>query len=199
MEYISLGSNCSVTYQLNKLGLRKHAYPFDWGKVSLSQLIDVLSSDFIDFAESIEFKKKSDLYPLINSICEDNYPNSKSNSVVVSNKYGIIFAHELASKYQIEDFKSKIQMRIDRFKNLTSNPDKIKFVRIELNPLKSSWISQINQLTSLLDKIVCSYELILIINSTIQHNFAPNVKIHRFDKFSPDWKMEELDWVNIFV
>ena len=41
-EIISLGSNCSVTYQLNKLGLRMQAYPFDWVKISLNQLNNIL-------------------------------------------------------------------------------------------------------------------------------------------------------------
>lgn len=200
MEYISLGSNCSVTYQLNKLGLRTNGYPFDWAKVSLIQLINVLSNNFDDFSESIEFKKKSLSHKII------EYNNGESNdscSILVSNKYGIIFAHELASKYEIDEFKSKINMRIERFCDLSTNPIQIpipnRFIRIELNPIKSNWVSQIYQLVDLLDKIVLSYELILVINSSTQYKFPPNVKIFQFNNFSSDWKMDELDWENIFI
>ena len=42
MMYVSLGSNCSVTYWLNKLGLRKVAYPFDWSNITIKQLNRVL-------------------------------------------------------------------------------------------------------------------------------------------------------------
>ena len=60
MEYISLGSNCSITYQLGKLGLRNNSYPFDWTKISLTQLIKILENDF--------FKKSNTKDQLIKSI-----------------------------------------------------------------------------------------------------------------------------------
>ena len=46
IKYISLGSNCSVTYHLNKLGLRKKSYPFDWCRIHIHQIIDVLEHQF---------------------------------------------------------------------------------------------------------------------------------------------------------
>ena len=33
MDIVSLGGNCSVAYQLNKLQLRYNSYPFDWCKI----------------------------------------------------------------------------------------------------------------------------------------------------------------------
>jgi len=50
---------------------------------------------------------------------------TNTNSILVSNIYGIIFAHELASKYEIEEFKNKIITRIDRFRNVSLNVNKI--------------------------------------------------------------------------
>lgn len=202
MEYISLGSNCSVTYQLEKLGLRNRAYPFDWVKVSLTQLIKILENDFYDYANTIEFKKNSSLHPLISEY--KNNLELNTNSIIASNIYGIILAHELTSKYEIEELKNKIMSRIDRFKNLSLNVSKIKFVRIELNPLKFSWKNQIMHLISLLDKIIREYELVLIINKSVSTNdfinfFPLNIKIHQYENFSPDWKMDMLDWKSIFV
>ena len=37
--YISLGGNCSITYQLNKYKLRNFLSPFDWSKITINQLI----------------------------------------------------------------------------------------------------------------------------------------------------------------
>ena len=42
MLYISLGGNCSITYHLIENNLRKKAYPFDWSKISIKQLINIL-------------------------------------------------------------------------------------------------------------------------------------------------------------
>ncbi len=197
MELISLGSNCSVTSQLDKLGLRTKAYPFDWSKISLNQLINVLSNNFIDYAESIEFKKESNLHPIINYV-SNNIDNS--NSIIVKNNYGITFAHELGCKYEVEEFREKIKTRIERFRNLSKSQNKITFVRIELCPIKSNWSDQIYKLINLLNMIISpsQYELILIINSLIEFEFPSNIKIYKFYKFSSDWKMDDLDWNNIF-
>jgi hypothetical protein len=59
-EFISLGGNCAVTYQLRKLHLYNNSYPFDWCKLKIKNLIKVLKNDFKDF-ENIQFKKKNRL------------------------------------------------------------------------------------------------------------------------------------------
>ena len=56
---ISLGGNCSITYQLNKYNLRQEAYPFDWAKVSINQLITVLENGFKDYCQTIKIMKFS--------------------------------------------------------------------------------------------------------------------------------------------
>lgn len=222
-EYISLGSNCSMTYQLNKYGLRLRAYPFDWVKINLSQLNQILEKDFNDFVESIELKKISQKHEYFgNSKIEDideflnqshntndnsiidNYKidKEKSDSVILTNKYHIEFAHELADPNQIEYFKSRIESRIDRFRNIQSicKSKQICFIRIELNPIKSIWIENIQNLIRLLKKYINDFKLILIINSEsiCQEYFPDFVKIYKYKYYSPDWKMDDLDWNNIF-
>lgn len=212
MEWISLGSNCSITYQLNKHKLRTNAYPFDWVKISITQLIDVLTNDFDDFAESIEYKKTSPLHPILeppileplNWIEQPDEMDSQP-SLVLTNRYKLLFSHELTSKYELDEFRDKIKSRIDRFRNLQStNSVLIKFVRIELTPIKADWGEKIKLLMCMLDKIVTNYELILIINSQTSlfdsslFDFPSNTKIYTFGDFSPDWKMDALDWKNIF-
>ena len=56
MKLISLGGNCSITYQLIKLNLRSEAYPFDWTKISINQLINVLENNFDGYSETLEIK-----------------------------------------------------------------------------------------------------------------------------------------------
>jgi hypothetical protein len=195
MEYISLGSNCSITYQLNKFGLRTHAYPFDWSKISLCRLIDVLVNNFIDFSESIEFKKISSNHPLLDS----NEQNYNESSLIVYNKYNIVFAHELSLKYDLEEFRSKMKIRIERFLNMMSNPNKIKFIRIEQNKIKSNFYANIIKLYELLNKITLNFDLIIIICSQDEFIFPSNIHIVRFESFDSDWKMDNsVCWKQIF-
>ena len=58
-QIISLGSNCSVTYQLNKYNLRQQSFPFDWSKITIKQLNKVLESKFKDY-ENVFIKKFSE-------------------------------------------------------------------------------------------------------------------------------------------
>ena len=51
MVLVSLGSNCAVAYQLDRINLRNESYPFDWSKVKLDGLINVLESNFIDYSK----------------------------------------------------------------------------------------------------------------------------------------------------
>ena len=51
MIFISLGSNCSVTYQMIKYNIRTYAYPFDWCALTINQLIKILENDFLNYYE----------------------------------------------------------------------------------------------------------------------------------------------------
>lgn len=86
--YISLGSDCSVSYQLRKLHLQTHNYfpisspttiplyyniingtmPFDWMKITnLDKLCAILDNDFANFADFSKYEVKE-----VNEVKEDN-------------------------------------------------------------------------------------------------------------------------------
>ena len=75
--YISLGSNCSVSYQLQKRKLKIKSFPFDWSKISITQLLSVLENNFDDYVESLSIKKLSFEHCCSNT----NY------SLILKNKY----------------------------------------------------------------------------------------------------------------
>lgn len=195
MEYISLGSNCSITYQLSKLGLRKCAYPFDWTKITLNQLISILTEDFDGYSKSLKFVSISNIHPI--KLEPGKNDLISSSSFILTNKYKIKFAHELEEKYQLDEFKNRLEQRIKRFRELVDKD--VCFVRIELSQLNQSWYSNIIKLHNLLYKYSSTFKLILIICSQSEFQFPPNIKIYRFDNFSPDWKMDMLDWKSIFI
>lgn len=184
MTYISLAGNCSVAFHLNKLGVNKIRYPFDWCSVNINQLLQVLSNDFNSYSK-LTFKKKSENHP----------SNKSSSSLILTNKYGIKFAHEIIEKYQINLFEKKLDNRIKRFNSLI-NPT---FVRLEYqNKSDKYFLQKYLQLIELLNNKFGDYKLILIIKNKIKIN-SPKIEIKNFNNFSSDWKYPNVDWKNIFL
>jgi hypothetical protein len=156
-SFVSLGGNCAVTYNLNKLGLRNKAFAFDWSKNKLFNIIDVYKSKFKDFSE-VNIVKYSDMH----------------NSYLVKNKY-MTFAHEVVSNDNINKFKEQLERRIKRTKRI-ENP---VFVRIETFSYKNVkmyrkyWLD----LIKLLDKKYDDYhevktELSSLLNNEIYQYLA---------------------------
>lgn len=117
--YISLGSDCSVAYQLQKQGLRDAAYPFDWLRIPhLKFLNTLIDNDFNDLFVNLETTDISNNFPLLN----DDWHEEKGISIkVINRKYGIHFVHDFTSinslnLYKPESVFEKYQRRIERFR-----------------------------------------------------------------------------------
>lgn len=184
--FISLGSNCCVSWWLKEYGLRKFAFPFDWSNITIKQLVLVLENDFINYVDTLEIKFLSDKH----------LSNEGIASFILSNIYNIKFAHEVLNDKKFDDFKLSLINRIDRFKQIF---DFIIYVRIELNIIKSGYIKEIEELIKLLDLINPKYIIKLIIHKNSIKINLKKVEIHYFDEFSPDWKMTCLDWKSILT
>lgn len=200
MKFISLGGNCSITYQLYKYNLREEAYPFDWSKLTINQLINVLKNNFDLYSETLLLKYKSNNHYLFN---KDFEKTDIHQSIILTNSYNIEFSHEINKIENLINFKDSLNRRIVRFQNLSRSTstsqidEKIIFIRIELSPIKISYENNIKILLELLNKYSSNYELRLIINSDIQFTFPDNIKIYRFNKFSEDWQMNHINWSEI--
>lgn len=187
-QIVSLGSNCAVCYHLVNLGLRTHAYPFDWTKLSIGNLNQVLSTQFAGFAE-LEIKKFSPAHPAIG---QDLASSTKSSgSLVLVNKLNIQFAHEITTSNELESFKAGMSRRIERFGNLT-NPT---FVRLETGNLSATQMSHYDRLVQLLDQMFPTYKLIVISHSKPPNNKIIWVELKSFDS---DWRYPGVDWAGIF-
>lgn len=173
---IALGSNCSITWQLKKYNLRLETYPFDWCKISLKQLINVLENKFKDF-ENIEIKKYS----------------NNHESYLITNKYNIKFAHEVITN-NINNFKNKLINRINKFNNL----ENICFIYIELQPIKNTFEQNVLILNDLLKNYARSFIIKIIIPKTnYTFDFPDNIFIYNYDTFSQDWKRDDIEWSSI--
>lgn len=182
-EFISLGGNCAVTYQLRNLKLYNNSFPFDWCKLNIKNLIKVLENNFENF-ENIEFKKKSSNHKIIDKELTEN------DSLIFKNKYGIEFAHEICNKYEIGEFKEKIISRIEKFKNL-ENPI---FIRLETQNLSEEKMKLYEKLEFLLKKYFDNFQIILISKHKYESNITQYIELK---DFSEDWRYPELDWNKI--
>ena len=173
--FISLGSNCAPAYNLNKYNLRKQAYPFDWCKITLNQLCNVLENKFNNYS-NVNIKKYSENH----------------NSYIVINRYNIHFAHEIKEIKNIDLFRQKLNRRIERFYNLV----KPIFIRIETKNLSSKQMNKYERLINILDKYFIEYKIILISKNNILFT-SDKIEWYKLDNFSEDWKYPNIEWKNI--
>lgn len=174
-SFVSLGGNCSVTYQLKKLNLRNQAYPFDWTNIKLPQIINVFNENFNNY-NKLELKKFS----------------TNHNSYIVQNKYGK-FAHEVLEKQDLVNFELKLERRIERIQNI-KNPT---FVRIETFNFKNNYIytEYWIKLCKIFDKLYDNYSIILL------SKYNPKIsKINwYYSDFNSDWKCNHINWYKFLV
>lgn len=183
VEYISLGTNCAISYQLKKYGLRKEAYPFDWCNVNFKNLLNVLENNFIDYNE-LEIKKFSTNHLHI---------DTSIGTYILKNKYGITFAHEVLDNSTLDLFSDTLSRRIERFKNLTDNQTKIVFIRIELEEK----IINYDELIKLLENYIQNFKLIIICKNN-DNKINDKITYYQLPNFI-DWKFDNFNWSNIFL
>jgi hypothetical protein len=182
-KFVSLGSNCSVAYQLKKHGKRIEAYPFDFCILSINKLIEVLLESFKDFS-NIEVHKLSKNHKML---------DSDEISYIVKNKYNVKFAHELSKKEDVLNFSKRLDIRIKRFLDLI-NPT---FMRIELQNLKKeTFIKKYERLIEILESIFINFKIVIISKYELIHE---KVKWIKLNKYVTDWKYDYLDWNEILI
>ena len=125
--YIPLGNDCSIAYQLNKLGLRKCALPFDWILTpSINNVIKCLEENFSKFFDNLKVKNQCN-FPLL----DFDWNEKESSTIRVVNDYGFHFVHDFERLEDLPDVKEKYLHRIERFNEIVCNKS-IKKVFIRL-------------------------------------------------------------------
>ena len=187
--FVSLGSNCSITWHMNNFKVRNIAYPFDWTSINNLDIINnVLKNNWSNFVDSIYLDKISSLHPEIDN--SNNIIDTKS--FIFKNSYNVKWAH---LSIELDTFKESIKRRIDRFQELKNKKETINFIRIELSPIKKSYEKKLLELIKNLDKLNPNYCLHLIVHKLYLTNInqlTNKIKIYYYDKFSSDWKQEHL-------
>ena len=204
MTFISLGHTCSVAYQLQQLGIRKCAYPFDWVRTPTLDIVSkLLKNNFDQFIDSVKQTKTSDQFPISD---DDNFPVKDelgNRSLIMENKYGITFFHDFEEDYDLEAIKYKYERRISRLYDIINDNDKITFVRDEkLNNIRTASIEQFMN-TILNINPNANFEIIIVVQnpSNKQNDIFKyaneRVKIVNDTTLFVDWKRSNVDWNDI--
>lgn len=107
MLRISLGSDCSVAYNLQRLGYRKFSFPFDW---ILSKNLSVLTNDFQDFLD-IKFLKETGKVKFCK--IEEDFLEEKIDMLRIKHvKYDLQFLHDFTNLNEIKIVKEKYDRRM---------------------------------------------------------------------------------------
>ena len=187
MKYISLGSSCSIAYNLRKLNLSNKYLPFDWIRISnFNNVSELIKNNFDDFlnVNTFEFKNINNNFMV----------NNKMKSYVYKNRYCTFF-HEFddyIENINTNNFIEKYKRRIIRFYDLINNND-ITFIREEFGKLNQ------NKIIKFMEIFNYKHKLLIITNDSNYKNiFIDNVYFYFSNNKIEVWTRPELDWVNIF-
>lgn len=113
---ISLGGCCGIVQQLNRLGLRKFAYPFDWIQNNLLIVTDNIRTDFENFFDVEPVKIPNANPPLDIRFSWHRYKREPIHGLPktdVPHLYG--FPHH---NCDLPEIRETFQRRIDRWKKI---------------------------------------------------------------------------------
>jgi hypothetical protein len=117
MEYISLGGDCSVAYQLQRHGLKNASYPFDW--IQSPFIIPLLELKGEWFQESELVWKKQQAFPLLD---EEWKEDAQLLYRVYHKQLKCTFLHDFVSQDKADKVKEKYKKRWARFDSVMKNP-----------------------------------------------------------------------------
>lgn len=158
MEYdliISLGPACETSYHIRRHRLQYAAYPFDWVITEFRPLYNCFVHDFEGFLTSRE-----DLVI--------------TNKTEPTNKYGVVFRHELQDEGgypDFEDAKAKYERRAKRLLDVMYSTKRVLFIR--RGGMAKDQAIELNKLWQ--DKYTVDYHVAII-----QKTPTPDWKLHRF-------------------
>jgi len=191
MQYISLGCDCSVTYQLRKYGLQTMGtMPFDWMKLDkLEDLISILDNNFTGFENFDNYIVKSQSDNFVNM----DFEKVLSRRKMIHNKYNFILPHEyMNDTLDIDEFEKKYARRIVRFQTLVTDASIKKiFVRLCGNKESIEKTGEVKNkvyLEECLSMYGCVNFKVIIINYNDYESLIQ-------DKYT--WQRDYIPWSNV--
>lgn len=213
--YISLGSDCSVSYQLRKTNLQTEGtMPFDWMKITnLDKLCAILDNDFADFADFSKYEVKevneqTTVFEFIDN--SDSEKQIKSLVKLIHREYGFTLPHESRGRdlllshskmngsreynfdrINILEFEEKYSRRIERFRQVVRNPE-IEKIFVRLGNTKEHKKINLGYLENTLSRYGCKNYKVKFINIDEYADLIPQ-------GVEFNWHRDYIDWGQIFL
>ena len=172
MNFISLGSSCSIAENLRKSNLRNFALPFDWVRINNFKNINLMLKD--NFKEFFDIKNFNYLKTSSNFfILTDDLNCVKDDVKVYQNvKYNVNFYHDFDVNQDLSiafsTFEKKYKRRINRLFNIIkeSTNQKILFIREQINP-KLIKIDDLEEFISIIKSLnsKLKFKILVVINN----------------------------------
>lgn len=199
--FVPIGDNCSVAYNLQKLGLRIFALPFDWIRIghlsSVSSLIENKFSGFLDDLVEIDHSNKFKCFG-----DDYEYADGLTKICVVQNtKYNIKFYHDFNKEIvsEIDDIKEKYARRIERLFDHLISKNKIIFAFDSSHKLACDDINKfVNDISKLYPDL--NFELRILTKKKILEDdkIDSKVKVTYDDKPYGNWTKPNVLWDKFF-
>lgn len=118
---IPLGTNCSASFILKKMGLRTFSLPFDWVDSPVSGIHAALV-DLLELNKNMSINKRADIFV-------SQY--IRLMSIQRHKIYGIWHPHDVFSnKRELIEIRKKYVRRIERFINIINDGSRIVFLTV---------------------------------------------------------------------
>ncbi len=196
---ISLGGDCSVAYQLEQCGYRSCAYPFDWIRSSLDDIISLLRNNFDEFVDGgqLLYKRSTDNFKFVIDNNEENV-QVECGHIYQHKKYkSIQFCHDFVDDTQsnLVQVQEQYRRRITRFQQTIYSKSCI-FIRYETGKLTDDILSKWEKLVAL--------PLVIITGNPRNEQYTNQQKFGKYITFIKDissfngWKRDNFPWATTF-
>lgn len=215
---ISLGTDCSVSYQLQMNNLRLFSLPFDWIKSNnFNDVLKLLANNFEDLllSDNYVIVKKSIKHPVIN----DLFINDTENESLVAKlkNSDIIFYHDF-NTFDDKNFDEAINKVIDKYSrricklySLLEKETNITFIRLDKISLDPKLVNDFFTWTTYnYPNLTTNLILILLTKRNdkdqeikwlkiFEHNNHIRIIFH-IKEVTDSWKLDQIDpsWNEIF-
>lgn len=196
MKYISIGSGCSVKYNINKYRCNNtETLFFDWLMTSMESVINILRCDNI-----------TDILYFENITTDINNPTHFDNQrIVIKSLDFCVSIHDIPINYtdnDIFEFINKYTRRFNRIIEYIKSNEKICFIRLGYvnNDEAEKFIETIKKINS-----DCDFTLVVIHNDKnnnieiLKQKNLLYIKLNVDEPIKFEWTLQFLNWDDIFL
>ncbi len=202
MEIISLGSDCCVTYQLQKYGFRTLAYPFDWLRCSLLDAIRLIGNKFEDILDDIYFTRTSTNFKF--TTLDNNNSEIKPielGYIYKSKRYDSLeFCHDFRDDHlgNLPEVSAKFSRRSIRFLHAFQNKP-CSFIHYTTKPITKEtlqlWEFSISKPLYVISPLP---KEALIVDFSNDMNYKFITFIQDINEYV-SWHRDSFDWLKLFT